>query len=69
VAEVSAMVVMVTCNSCGLEYESKALQTLDEETLRSESHDDIMENCPNCNKISSHNGADFYWVNPEDLKQ
>jgi hypothetical protein len=27
-----SMVVMVTCNSCGYEYESKVFQTPDEET-------------------------------------
>ena len=39
------MVVMVTCNNCGYEYESKVLQTPDEETLTSEPREDIMENC------------------------
>jgi predicted nucleic-acid-binding Zn-ribbon protein len=61
------MVVMVTCSHCGYEYESKMLQTPDEETLRSESREEIMENCPKCNKISSHNVADFYWINPSEL--
>ena len=46
------MVVMVTCKNCGHEYQSKVLQTPDEETLRSEPHEDIMENCPKCNQIS-----------------
>jgi hypothetical protein len=55
------MVVMVTCKNCGHEYQSNVLQTLDEETLRSEPHEDIMENCPKCNQISSYNGPDFYW--------
>lgn len=36
VSNQSATVVMVTCNSCGYEYESRVLQTPDEETLRSE---------------------------------
>jgi hypothetical protein len=55
------MVVMVTCNKCGYEYESKVLQTPDEETLRSEPRENIMENCLMCNQISSYNGPDFYW--------
>ena len=37
---------MVMCNSYGYEYESKVLQTPDEETLVSEPHKDIMEICP-----------------------
>jgi hypothetical protein len=45
----------------GYEYKSEMLQTPDEETLRSESHDDIMENCPNCKQILSYTGPDFYW--------
>ena len=52
---------MVTCNSCGYEYESKVLQTPDEETLVSEPHKDIMEMCPKCNQISSYSGPDYYW--------
>jgi hypothetical protein len=40
------MVVMVACKNCGHEYKSEMLQTPDEETLRSEPHEDIMENCP-----------------------
>jgi endogenous inhibitor of DNA gyrase (YacG/DUF329 family) len=63
------MVVMVTCPHCGYEYQSNVLQTPDEETLVSEPHEDIMENCPKCNKISSQNGADFYWINPWGLEQ
>jgi predicted Zn-ribbon and HTH transcriptional regulator len=55
------MVVMVKCKNCGYEYQSNVLQTPDEETLRSEPHEDIMENCPKCNQISSYNGPDFYW--------
>jgi len=55
------MVVMVTCKNCGHEYQSNVLQTPDEETLRFEPRDDIMENCPKCNKISSYDGPDFYW--------
>jgi uncharacterized Zn finger protein len=55
------MVVMVTCKNCGHEYKSEVLQTADEETLRSEPHEDIMENCPKCNQVSSYNGSDFYW--------
>jgi predicted Zn-ribbon and HTH transcriptional regulator len=55
------MVVMVTCKNCGHEYQSNVLQTPDKETLRSEPHEDIMENCPKCNQISSYNGPDFYW--------
>jgi hypothetical protein len=47
------MVVMVTCNNCGYEYESKVVQAPDEETLRSEPPEEIVENCPKCNKISS----------------
>jgi hypothetical protein len=31
------------------------------ETLRSEPRQDIMENCPKCNQISSYDGPDFYW--------
>ena len=54
------MVVMVTCKNCGHKYQSKVLQTPDEETLRSELHEDIMVNCPKCNQISSYNGPDFY---------
>ena len=42
------MVVMVTCKNCGHGYKSEMLQTPDEETLRSEPHEDIMENCPKC---------------------
>ena len=57
----TTMVVMVTCSNCGYEYQSKVLQTPDEETLRSEPREDIMENCPKCNQISSHNGPDLYW--------
>lgn len=63
------MVVTVTCANCGFEYQSQDLQTPDEETLVSESREDIMENCPKCNKISSHNSADFYWINPSELEQ
>ena len=63
------MVVMVTCSHCGYEYQSEVLQTPDEETLVSEPRDSIMENCPKCNKISSHNTADFYWINPSELEQ
>ena len=63
------MVVMVTCSHCGYEYQSKVLQTPDEETLVSEPREGIMENCPKCNRISSHNGADFYWINPSELEQ
>ena len=55
------MVVMVTCKNCGHGYQSNVLQTPDEETRRSEPHEDIMENCPKCNQISSYNGLDFYW--------
>ena len=56
-----AMVVMVTCKNCGHEYKSEVLQTPDEGTLRSEPREDVMENYPKCNQISSYNGADFYW--------
>ena len=63
------MVVMVTCAHCGHEYQSKVLQTPDEESLISESREGMMENCPKCNKISSHNGADFYWINPWELEE
>jgi len=45
------------------------LQTPDEETLVSEPREGIMENCPKCNKISSHNATDFYWINPSELEQ
>jgi rubredoxin len=55
------MVVMVTCRNCGHEYKSEVLQTPDEETLQAEPHEDIRENCPKCNQISSYNGPDFYW--------
>jgi RNase P subunit RPR2 len=55
------MVVMVTCKNCGHKYQSNVLQTPDEETLRSEPREDIMENCPKCSQISSYNGPDFYW--------
>jgi hypothetical protein len=61
------MVVMVTCAQCGYEFQSKVLQTPDEETLRAEPRESIMEICPNCNQISSHNGADFYWISPSEL--
>jgi hypothetical protein len=40
------------------EYKSEVLQTPDEETLTSEPHEDIRENCPKCNHIL---GPDFYW--------
>jgi hypothetical protein len=51
------MVVMVTSKNCGHEYQSKVLQTPDEET-----HENVIENCPTkCNQISSYNGPDFYW--------
>jgi RNase P subunit RPR2 len=56
-----AMVVMVTCKNCGHEYQSKLLQTPDEETLRSNTYEKVIENCPKCNQISSYNGPDFYW--------
>jgi predicted nucleic-acid-binding Zn-ribbon protein len=56
-----AMVVMVTCKNCGYEYKSEVVQTPDEDTLRSEPREDIMENCPKCNQISSYSGADFRW--------
>lgn len=56
-----AMVVMVTCKICGHEYKSEVLQTPDEDTLRSEPREDIMENCPKCNQISSYSGDDFRW--------
>ena len=56
-----AMVVMVTCKICGHEYKSEVLQTPDEDTLRSEPREDIMENCPMCNQISSYSGDDFRW--------
>jgi hypothetical protein len=26
-----------------------------------EPREDIMENCPKCDQISSYNGPDFYW--------
>jgi hypothetical protein len=55
------MVVMVTCKNCGHEFQSNVLQTPDEETLRSEPRDDIIENYPKCNQISSYDGSDFYW--------
>jgi hypothetical protein len=58
---------MITCSHCGHEYQSKVLQTPDEETLISEPRESIMENCPKCNQISSYNGADFYWINPWEL--
>ena len=45
---------MITCNKCGYEYQSNVLQTPVEETLRSQPHEDIMENCPKCN----HTGTD-----------
>jgi transcription elongation factor Elf1 len=60
-ARQTAMVVMVSCKNCGHEYKSEMLQTLDEETLTSELHEDIMENCPKCNQISSYSRPDFYW--------
>jgi RNase P subunit RPR2 len=60
-AKHAIMVVMVTCKNCGHEYKSEVLQTPDEETLRSEPREDIMENCPKCNQISSYSGADFRW--------
>gem|GEM_PF-2163056 len=41
------------CKKCGYEYQSKVLQTPDEETLVSEPHEDIVENCQKCNQISS----------------
>ncbi|HZA70747.1 MAG TPA: hypothetical protein VE548_13715 [Nitrososphaeraceae archaeon] len=59
---------MVTCFHCGFEHQSKVLQTPDEETLRAEPHEDIVENCPKYNQISSRNDADFYWINPLELK-
>ena len=40
------------CKKCGYEYQSKVLQTPDEETLVSEPREDIMENCQKCNQIS-----------------
>ena len=46
---------MVTRKNCGHEYESTVLQTPDEETLVSEPHEKIMENCP------SYSQLDFYW--------
>jgi RNase P subunit RPR2 len=55
------MVVMVTCKNCGHEYQSKVLQTPDEETLRSNTYEKVIENCPKCNQILSYNGPDFYW--------
>ena len=48
-----AMVVMVTCKNCEHEYKSEMLQTPDEETLRSEPHEDKMENYPKYSQISS----------------
>jgi hypothetical protein len=39
----------------------KGVTNPDEETLRSELHEDVMENCPKCNQISRYNGPDFYW--------
>jgi hypothetical protein len=45
------MVVMITCSHCGHEYQSKVLQTPDEETLISEPRESIMENCPNAIKF------------------
>jgi transcription elongation factor Elf1 len=56
-----AMIVMVTCKNCGHKYKSEVLQTPDEDTLRSEPHEDIIENCPKCNQITSYSGADFRW--------
>jgi RNase P subunit RPR2 len=55
------MVVMVTCKNCGHEYQTRVLQTPDEETLRSEVHENVIETCPKCGQISSYNGPDFYW--------
>jgi hypothetical protein len=45
------MVVMVTCKNSGHEYQSKVLQTPDEETLTSETHENVIENCPKCNRF------------------
>jgi hypothetical protein len=59
---------MVTCAHCGYEYQSKLLQTPDEETPIAEPREGIMENCPKCNQISSHNRADFYWINQSELE-
>lgn len=62
------MVVMVTCKHCGIEYQSKVLQTPDEDSLIYEPREGVMENCPKCNQISSHSAADFYWINPWELE-
>jgi len=52
---------MQELKNCGHEYKSEVPQTPDEKTLRSESHEDIMENCPKCNQISSYSSPDYYW--------
>lgn len=62
------MVVMVTCKHCGFEYQSKVLQTPDEDSLIYEPREGVMENCPKCNQTSSHVAADFYWINPLELE-
>jgi hypothetical protein len=36
------MVVMVTCKNCGHEYKTRVLQTPDEETLRSETRENVI---------------------------
>jgi hypothetical protein len=55
------MVVMVTCKNCGHEYQTRVLQTPDEETLRSNTYENVIETCPQCSQISSYSGPDFYW--------
>ena len=50
------MIVMATCKNCGHECYKPQMKT-----LRSEPREDIMENYPKCNQISSYDGPDFYW--------
>ena len=59
-AKLPTMVVMVTCKNCGHEYKSEVLQT-PMKRFSDLSPEDIMENCPKCNQISSYNGPDSYW--------
>jgi RNase P subunit RPR2 len=59
------MVVMVTCKNCGHEYQTRVVQTPDEETLRSSTYENVIETCPQCDQISSYNGPDFYWESDE----
>ena len=46
VVKIVPMAEVVTRKNCGHKYKSEVLQTLHEKTLRSESHEDLLENCP-----------------------